>query len=274
MDELRTRLVELERQDLIEVWTDRDIQAGQDWEMVTREALEASDIVLALVSPDYIASDYAYGTEMVLAVRKYSRGDALVIPIIVRPADWMSSPLANFQALPKDARPISTWSNKDEAWLNVITGIRKAAEVLLSKREEPLSRVSPGQPPSPKGKAAQKTGEDETEGGPEPRQRERMDVAPRALSNEWSKDDQLKFLDYATALSLFIEDPRTDTLLTISIDAPWGMGKTTMNMVVAMRYTQPKDEVMMPRAAALKVSRLPEKNTPHTTNRIAMKTET
>ena len=232
MRELRTRLGELERQGLIEVWTDREIPAGQAWDTAIRDALEASDIFLALVSPDYMNSEYAYGTELVSAVRKYRLGETLVIPIIVRPVDWMSSPLANFQALPRDAKPISTWSNEDEAWLDVIKGIRGAVETLSSRPDEQLSREPPGPPASSRGKAAQETGEDEPEGYPRLRRRERMEVAPRALSDKWSKKDQLDFLDYATALSLFIENPRTDKPLTISIDAPWGMGKTTLMRMI------------------------------------------
>jgi uncharacterized membrane protein HdeD (DUF308 family) len=59
-----------------------------------------------------------------------------VIPIIVRPADWQWAPLDRLQALPKDARPITTWLNRDEAWLDVARGIRKAVEELSVERQE------------------------------------------------------------------------------------------------------------------------------------------
>jgi hypothetical protein len=80
---------------------------------------------LLLVSPDFLASDYCTGREMLQALERHRSGSATVIPIIVRPSDWQHSPLASLQALPSEGRPVSVCKNKDQAWLNVVQGLRQ-----------------------------------------------------------------------------------------------------------------------------------------------------
>ena len=107
LDELKTWLVGLRRQGLIEEWHDREILAGQEWEKAIDENLHTSEIVLLLVTPTFMNSDYAYEKEMSRALERHERGEARVIPIIVRPTDWEWSPFSKLQALPKDAKPIT-----------------------------------------------------------------------------------------------------------------------------------------------------------------------
>jgi CHAT domain-containing protein len=133
LDKLKTCLAGLKRQGLIEEWHDRKILPGQVWAEAIDENLKTSEIVLLLVSPDFMYSDFSYEKEMKQALDKDERGETRVIPIIVRPADWQWAPFGKLQALPKDGKPITTWSNRDRAWLNVVEGIRKAVEELTSK---------------------------------------------------------------------------------------------------------------------------------------------
>jgi len=137
---LRMYLIGLRRQGLIEEWHDREILPGQEWEQAIDENLKTSDIILLLISPRFVASDYAYEREMQQAVERHDRGEARVIPIIVQPADWEWAPFGKLQALPKDARPITTWPNQDEAWLDVARGIRKVANQLFVERQERAAR--------------------------------------------------------------------------------------------------------------------------------------
>lgn len=129
---MKAGLVGLKRQGLIKEWYDRKILGGQEWEEAIDENLEASAVILFLISPDFMASDFIYEREMSRALEKHERGEARVIPIIVRPTDWHWA-CGHLQAFPKDAKPITTWSNHDEAWLDVVTGIRKVVGELIGE---------------------------------------------------------------------------------------------------------------------------------------------
>jgi hypothetical protein len=98
--------------------------------------LNTADVILLLVSADYLASNFTWGVEMKRALERHKAGETWVIPIIVRPLDWKAAPFRELQVLPSDAKPISTWANRDEAYLDIEQGIRKAIEGLRSKREQ------------------------------------------------------------------------------------------------------------------------------------------
>jgi len=128
-EKLRSKLEEhlgiLKRSGTLEIWHDRKITAGDEWAAKIAENLESSQIILLLITPSFISSDYCYGTEMSRALEKHESGEARVIPIILRSVDWSGSPFAKLQALPKDAKPVANWRSADEAWANVAEGIRK-----------------------------------------------------------------------------------------------------------------------------------------------------
>jgi len=91
----------LQRQGLITIWSDNDIDAGANWQEEIEKHLDAAQIILLLVSPDFIASDHCYGKEMIRAMDRHTWNEARVIPIILRPTHWDSTPFATIQALPK-----------------------------------------------------------------------------------------------------------------------------------------------------------------------------
>ncbi|MCP4542392.1 MAG: toll/interleukin-1 receptor domain-containing protein, partial [Chloroflexi bacterium] len=127
-DELETHLKIFQRQGLIEQWHDRKITAGDDWKTEIDEHLEQADIILLLVSADFIDSDFCYELEMERAVERHKSKEAVVVPIIVRAANWHKTPFGPIQALPKDGKAVTAWSNKDEAWLSVSKGIERILE--------------------------------------------------------------------------------------------------------------------------------------------------
>jgi hypothetical protein len=136
LDELRTSLRGLERQGLVEWWHDREIVPGWEWDEAIDKNLRSAEVILLLVTPDFMSSDYVFESEIARAIERHKRSEAHVIPVIVRPADWEWAPFGRLQALPKDARPITTWTNQDEAWLDVVRGIRKAVEKLTSETSD------------------------------------------------------------------------------------------------------------------------------------------
>jgi hypothetical protein len=90
--------------------------------------LEQSDIILLLLSANYLASDYVYDVEMAHALELQKQGTAVVIPVILRPVSWRASPLAKLQAVPYNGVPVTVWTNRDEAWVQVVNRIREVVE--------------------------------------------------------------------------------------------------------------------------------------------------
>ena len=133
-NQLDTHLKILQRQKLIQTWHDRCIIAGTDWAKEIDDNLKRADIILLLISADFIASDYCYEIELKQAMKRHHAGDTRVIPIILRPADWKKTPFSKLQAFPTNAKPITSWSDRDEAWLNVETAIKAAAEDIKAQR--------------------------------------------------------------------------------------------------------------------------------------------
>src|SRR6266566_1658579 len=142
LNKLKNPLIPLQRMGLIDVWHDRDISAGTDWEQQIKGHLNAAQIILLLVSPDFMVSDYCYSIEMQRALERDKRGEARVIPIILRHVYWQGV-LGKLQALPTDGRPIIKWSHLDEALYNVTEGIRKVIEEIASKSSPPSPVLSP-----------------------------------------------------------------------------------------------------------------------------------
>lgn len=131
-DELAEHLSLLQREGIIAGWHDRRIGAGDEWAGEIDEYLNTSRIILLLVSPSFMASNYCYKIEMPRALERHGRGEAKVIPIILRPVDWKTAPFAKLGVLPKDGKPVTSWSDRDEAFLDVALGIRRAVETMTA----------------------------------------------------------------------------------------------------------------------------------------------
>jgi hypothetical protein len=129
-NELEKHLAMLKRQGVIDTWHDRKIDAGQDVHEEISEYLGKANIILLLVSADFLASDYCYDIEMRRALERHQRGEARIIPIILRPCEWQKAPFGRLVATPTDGKPITRFPNPDDAFLEVTQAIRKAAEKL------------------------------------------------------------------------------------------------------------------------------------------------
>jgi len=126
-DQLETHLAMLKRQGVISTWHDRRLVAGGNVDDGIAQALDQADIVLLLVSPDFLASDYCYGVEVALALERHAAGEACVIPVILRPCDWHVAPFGKLLAAPTDGRPVTKWPDLDDAFLDITKAIRTAA---------------------------------------------------------------------------------------------------------------------------------------------------
>jgi hypothetical protein len=139
-EELDKHLSALRRSAVIASWHDRKISPGAELDFEVDRHLKSSDLVLLLISPDFMNSDYCYCREMRAALKRHARGQARVIPIILRPVDWVRTPIGKLLALPRDGRPVTTWHRRDEALLDVAKGVRRAAEEIGTNKREHVGR--------------------------------------------------------------------------------------------------------------------------------------
>ena len=135
-DELVKHLSILRRQGVISEWHDRMIKPGSDWNQEIDDHLSGADIILLLVSPDFLHSDYCWGVEVQKSMQRDAAGEACVIPVVVRRVAWQGAPFAKLQALPKNAEPIASWSNRDDAFYDVVQGINAAIADLRKARKQ------------------------------------------------------------------------------------------------------------------------------------------
>lgn len=129
----------LQREGLITLWADTDINAGADWKKEIDLHLNTSHIILLLVSSDFMASEYCYSIEMQQAMQRHERGEAQVVPIILRSCSWKQTPLGKLQALPPNAKPITKWPNRDAAFYETAEKLRDTIEACRTTKSRPVT---------------------------------------------------------------------------------------------------------------------------------------
>lgn len=145
-DELAKHLSILKQQGIIDVWYDREVTAGSEWESTISSHLNSADVILLLISADFLASQYCYDIELRRVLERHSAKEARVIPIILRPVDWSGALFSKLQALPRNSKAITTWTNQDEAFTDVAQGIRRAIEDLTQQGSSLKSKRNPTPP--------------------------------------------------------------------------------------------------------------------------------
>ncbi|MEH2242791.1 TIR domain-containing protein [Nostoc sp.] len=143
--QLDKHLASLKRQKVIDSWHDHKIEAGMEWAKQIDDNLNKADIILLLISPDFIFSNYCSEIEVEQAIKRHEAGEAIVVPIILEPCDWTWLPFSKYQAFPKNAKPITTWTNPNEAFLDVIQGIRIVAERLFEQHQQKFKQKEAAQ---------------------------------------------------------------------------------------------------------------------------------
>ena len=123
-EHLEKHLSILRRTGEVTEWHDRRIDAGGEWKDQIDSHLESAKIILLLISSNFLGSDYCWNVEMKRALERHRAGEAVVIPVMLHPVDFEGAPFAQLQALPKDARPVSKWADPDEAFTDIVKGIR------------------------------------------------------------------------------------------------------------------------------------------------------
>lgn len=157
-DRLDRHLAILKRQGVIDVWHDRRLVPGEPIDAAISVELERADLILLLVSPDFLASDYCYEREMHRAIERHVAGEARVLPVILRPCDWHEAPFGHLLATPTDGKPITKFTDLDDAFLEVTKAIRAAlaaggrpeGRAPKPARSERGARATPAAPVGPR----------------------------------------------------------------------------------------------------------------------------
>ena len=154
-NELEKHLAGLRREGAITTWHDRRIGPGEDLHGQIDDQLDRADIVLLLVSADFIASDYCHDIEMMRAMERHERGEARVIPVILRPCDWHHTPFGGLMGVPPDGKPVVKHATLDDGFLEVAKAIRQVAapaapRVAPARASQPAVAPAPPAQPGPR----------------------------------------------------------------------------------------------------------------------------
>jgi len=141
---LRTHLAFLEQEGSFHIWHDMDISPGIEWQEEINKYINTAHIILLLISPDFIASEYCYNKEVKQAMERHESGEARIIPILLRPSIWQDSPFAKLRVLPNNARAVTAWQNRDKALSAIAQEIKQVVKEQMTK----LSITPSHQPPS------------------------------------------------------------------------------------------------------------------------------
>src|SRR5713226_5357329 len=137
--QLKTALAVLIRQEAVSIWHYGDLLPGVQWESEIERELNTADIILLLISPAFMASDYCWSKEMQWAITRHATGEARVIPILLKPTPgWETTPLGALQALPRDAKPITAWNSREKALADVVDGLRRAVKAVQKEDRYPV----------------------------------------------------------------------------------------------------------------------------------------
>lgn len=144
-NELDKHLALLKRQGAIDLWSDHCIQPGEEFDPAIAAALEAADLILLLISADFMHSDYCSTIEMTRAMERHRASEAVVVPIILRPCDWHTAPFGRIKALPSEGKPVTKWPTLDDAFLDVTQQLRN----LLDARQQASAGLGPSPAKTP-----------------------------------------------------------------------------------------------------------------------------
>jgi hypothetical protein len=126
-EELITHLNLLERKGVINIWHEGRIRAGDDWAKIINSQIAEADILILLVSPDLLSSEFFWSQEFKQVQDAKQNKKGSIVPIVVRPCDWEDAPIASLQVLPAGGQSISEADDPDRIWIEVSNHITRLA---------------------------------------------------------------------------------------------------------------------------------------------------
>jgi GTPase SAR1 family protein len=125
LDAFLSHLAPLRRNGKIQAWEDHLLKGGEEWDAAIKQNLAAADLIFLLLSPDFLNTDYIWDVEIKTAMERHERGEAIIIPIVLRSCDWKDLVFSKLNALPSKGTAISSYDDKDAAWLEVVNRIKQ-----------------------------------------------------------------------------------------------------------------------------------------------------
>lgn len=135
--ELDGHLSDLKRETPLEIFWDRDLEAGSEWHPEINDELKNADVILLLVSPRFLASRYCRQVELPAALELHDCGLTNAVPVILYPCAWQETGLGRLQAVPRGGNPVTEWADRNAAWLEATRAITSL-----------VSRIRLGEPPA------------------------------------------------------------------------------------------------------------------------------
>ena len=124
LDSLRKFLDPLKRQNKIALWDDRNLLPGEEWDKGIRNELEESDIILLMVSANFLATDYVWDVEIKRAMERHEVGSARVVPVILDYCVWEDLPFGKINGLPSKGKPVADYESESKAWTEVVKALK------------------------------------------------------------------------------------------------------------------------------------------------------
>ena len=138
-DRLVTHLGVLEQEGLLDLWDDRRIGAGEDWEREIQKAMAKASVAVLLISADYLNSKFILGEEVPTLMERREKEGIHIFPIIIRPCAWKHVKwLARMNVRPKDGKPISGGNESQ-----IDTDLTAIAEEIAGIIESASHKVQP-----------------------------------------------------------------------------------------------------------------------------------
>jgi len=137
---LKNHLQGLINSGYIEYWDGQIIPPGAEWDKEIKNRLNEAEVIIFLVSADSISSAYINNVEFALAMQKLDRKEAIILPVMVRNCDVESSPFNRFMRLPTKDKAISSWKNRDAAYVNVVKGLKNILNIKPAYEKNELGK--------------------------------------------------------------------------------------------------------------------------------------
>jgi tetratricopeptide (TPR) repeat protein len=201
---LLVHLSTLKAEGLVSVWDDGCIEAGQLWREELDKAIREADVVLFLVSAEFLASPFCQDVEVPELLKRHREEGVLIIPVIVDYCAWEGIEwLGKFQVLPRDGKPVPARRRQSMAWTEVIRGLRQRLLANPPKTKTRRAEHDPAQAGKPAPLSLPKL----------------LEVMPGESGELFGREDALGWLDSA------YEDPRVGVLALVGFG---GVGKSAL----------------------------------------------
>lgn len=141
--QLKPSLTVLARRGYILPWRDTDLVPGEDWDETIKERLSDAQVILFMVSRQFLASHYITTEERPLAMELMKGEEAAVVPVLLLPCTWKAEDFARLEKLPRKDEPVSSFNPREQAWALVEEGIVRVVEKFRASRKEPRMMAAP-----------------------------------------------------------------------------------------------------------------------------------